>query len=137
MRKITKYFVGGIIVLVLVFVLLSSFVIDVGINSIFFIKRDFNQAFTYRATGDCDSFVNYLSRDTEKWKKTCEEEKSHNAEPIRNFEIQNISHRFGSDRAFLQVELTRNTTEGKDYSYSVNYEMRKFGFDWKIDQEMK
>lgn len=135
MKKFKKYLIT--LVLVLVFILIGSFVIDFGINSKFFIKRSFNQAFTYRATGDCDSFVNYLSRDTEKWKETCEEEKSHSVEPIRNFQIQNVSYRFGSNRAFLQVELTRNTAEAKEYSYSVNYEMEKFGINWKINQEKK
>ena len=60
-----------ILIPILLFILIGSFVIDLGINSKFFIKRDFNQAFTYRVTGDCDAFINYLSSDIEKWKERC------------------------------------------------------------------
>ena len=96
----------GISVLVLIFV--GLFLLDIGINSKFFIKRDFNQAFEYRTSGDCVSFSNYFSRDNDKWKDTCEKEKKHDdATPIRSFKIQSISHKLGSNRAFLQVELTR------------------------------
>lgn len=83
------------------------------------------------------AFSNSLNRDKDKWKTICEKEKSYSdATPIRKFRIQNISYKFGSDRAFLQVELTRLVSE-KDYSYSANYEMKKVGFFWKIDQEQK
>jgi len=139
MKKTNKYLlIYGIIVLVmmLIFVLVASFIVDFGINSKFFIRKDFNQAFLYRTTGDCDAFASYLNRDVEEWKERCKREKNHDEKPIRDFTIQNISHNFGSDRAFLQVELKRNI-EGKDYSYSVNYEMKKVRFNWKIDQKYK
>ena len=127
-----KPFILGIGSVIFGFVFAGLFLIDIGINSKFFIKKDFNQAFQHRTTGDCASFADYLYRDAEKWYSTCEKEKARNAEPIRNFTIQNISHKSGSDRAFLQVELTRN----KD-TYSVNYEMKKTGLKWKINQEKK
>ena len=136
MKEKNKKLLIGIIIGIIVIGLVGSFIIDLGINSKFFIKRNFNQAFTYRVTGDCDAFANYFSLGVEKWNERCEEEKSRDKEPIRNFQIQNISHRFGSNRAFLQVELTRNVSGKEDYSYSVNYEMKKFGFDWKINQEI-
>jgi hypothetical protein len=136
MKKLNKPFILGIGIPILVLVFAGLFIVDIGINSKFFIQKHFNQAFQYRSTGDCNSFVNYLYRDVEKWRSTCEKEKAHDAQPIRIFTIQNITHKFGSDRAFLQVELTRNV-KGKDYTYSVNYEMKKAGLKWKIDQEKK
>ena len=137
MKKLNKPFIFGIGISVLVLVFVGLFLIDIGINSKFFIEKHFNQAFQYRSTGDCDSFANYLYRGVEKWRSTCEKEKAHDAQPIRTFVIQNITHKFGSNRAFLQVELTRRNAKGKDYTYSVNYEMKKAGLKWKIDQEKK
>jgi hypothetical protein len=136
MKKNNKPFILGISISFLVFLFIGVFIVDIGINSKFFIKKHFNQAFEYRSTGDCDSFANYLYKDIEKWRLTCEEEKNHDARPIRYFIVQNVSYKFGSDKAFLQVELTRNNT-GNDYTYSVNYEMKKDGLRWKIDQENK
>ena len=139
-KKLNNPFILGlgmsVLISILVLIFAGLFLMDIGINSKFFIKRDFNQAFQYRITGDCASFTDYLCRDIEKWNSTCEKEKTHSAEPIRNFTIQNISHKFGSDRAFLQVELTRNY-KGKEDMYSVNYEMKKVGLKWKINQEKK
>ncbi|MBU4274654.1 hypothetical protein KKE19_02470 [Patescibacteria group bacterium] len=125
-----------ILAVALIFVLVGCFIIDFGINSKFFIKKSFNRAFEYRITGDCDSFISYLSHDIDKWKERCEKEKISDEPSIRNFKIQSVSHKFGSDRSFLQVELMRNIN-GKDYSYSASYEMKRVGFIWKIDQEMK
>ena len=135
-KLIDKSFIFGIGVAVLISVFAGLFLIDIGINSKFFIKKDFEIAFQHRTTGDCASFADYLCRDAERWYSTCEKEKVHDAEPIRNFTIQNISHKFGSDRAFLQVELTRNF-KGEDDIYSVNYEMKRVGLKWKINQEKK
>ncbi len=137
MKKFNKRLIIIVSALVLFFILIGSFVIDLGINSKFFIKKHFENAFTYRVTGDCDAFAKYLSRDIDDWKKRCGEEKDNNLQEIRNFKIQNISYNFGSDRAFVQVELTSNKSDMAEYSYSVNYEMRKCGFTWKIDQELK
>jgi len=135
MKKINKPIIFTIFIILSSFIFIGLFFIDIGINSKYFIKKNFNQAFQYRSTGDCNSFADYLNRDTEDWRSTCEKEKTDkSSRPIRRFTIQNISHKIGSNRAFLQVELTRNI-EGKDYSYSVNYEMRKIGLIWKIDQE--
>ena len=136
MKKPNKLFILGIAVAFLVLVFAGLSLIDIGINSKFFIKKHFTQAFEYRSTGDCNSFANFLYQDVDEWRSTCEKEKAHDAEPIRYFAVQNVSHKFGSDRAFLQVELTRNV-KGKDYTYSVNYEMKKDGLKWKIDQEKK
>ncbi|MDP3882532.1 MAG: hypothetical protein Q8Q48_00555 [Candidatus Staskawiczbacteria bacterium] len=136
MKKPNKSFILGIAVAFLVLVFAGLFLIDLGINSKFFINKHFTKAFEYRSTGDCNSFANYLYQDVDEWRSTCEKEKVHDAEPIRYFIVQNVSHKFGSDRAFLQVELTRNA-KGKDYTYSISYEMKKDGLRWKIDQEKK
>lgn len=137
-KKINKSFVLGLLSIAIFFILLGIFGVDVGINSKYFIKKDFTNAFIYRVTGDCGSFGEYINHDIEKWKDTCEKEKSNENPGIRYFKIQNISHRFDSNRAFLQIELTRrSTTKNEDYVYSVNYEMRKIGLRWKIDQDKK
>jgi hypothetical protein len=136
MKIKNKFYLSSLLVLLILFII-AFFFIDIGINSKFFIKNAFNNSFEYRVSGDCVAFSNSLNRDKDKWKTICEKEKSYSdATPIRKFRIQNISYKFGSDRAFLQVELTRLVSE-KDYSYSANYEMKKVGFFWKIDQEQK
>ncbi|MFH1968455.1 MAG: hypothetical protein ABIJ84_03655 [bacterium] len=106
--KKNKVVLTIILATVFAFVLVGFFIIDLGINSKFFIKKDFNQAFLYRTTGDCDAFTYYLNSDIESWKERCQKEKNHDKEPIRDFSIQKVSHNFGNDRAFLQVELKRN-----------------------------
>lgn len=130
-------------IIVVIFFLLIIFVcclflVDVGINSKYFIKRDFNNALEYRMTGDCAKFIEYLERDVDKWEDRCNKEKLIEKPPIRYYKVQNISHEIGSDRAFLQAELTRTSVEtGDDHTYSVSYEMKKDGLMWKIDQEIK
>lgn len=133
LKKIGRHLIFKISVGFFVLVILSL----VLVNSKFLIKRDFNLAFQYRTTGDCDAFLVYINQDAQKWKEKCEEEKSNIAEPIRNFEIQQVSHKFLSSKAFLQVELKRNFLKKDNYVYSVNYEVKRDGFKWKIDQEVK
>lgn len=127
-------------VLLIVLTFLFTFFIDIGLNSKYFIKRDVNMMFTYRVTGDCDSFLNYIySRDDqwEGWMDICEKEKSNAVRPIEKFTIVNISHRFGSDKAFVQVLHTRSFNDMRTYTYSKKYELIKDGLTWKINQEGK
>lgn len=130
-----KFFLAAVLI-IFGFLLFGVFVVDLGINSKYFIRKDFNNAFNYRVTGDCEAFVRFVNRDTENWRKDCESEKGNQIEKIRNFKIQAISYNFGSDRAFLQVELSRRSG-ASDSAYSVNYELKKVGLSWKIDQEKK
>lgn len=136
MKKSKKLLIIGTTAVFFILIFVSLLFVDIGINSKFFIKKDFNQAFQYRLTGDCDSFLDYIYRDV-RWEERCQKEKSHDNEPIKEFKIKQISHKFLSDRAFLQVELTRNVGSKENYTYSANYEMKKDGFRWKIDQEIK
>lgn len=131
-----KFFLGIIIPFIMV-LLLGLFAIDIGINSKYFIKKSFNSAFTARQAGDCELFIKSVNRDVDEWKNKCEYEKQSINEPIRDFSIKTISYSFFSDRAFLQVDLTRNNTSQERKNYSINYEMRKIDFVWKIDQEIK
>lgn len=135
MKKLNTYSIVGITISFLIFV--RFFLIDIGINSKFFIKKHFSEAFQYRMTGDCASFVEYVYQDHEEWNERCEEEKSNEKEPLRKFEVQTVTHKFGSDKAFLQAELTRNIKSKENYSYSANYEMKKIGLNWKIMNEIK
>jgi len=135
----TKNFSLSIIGVLLLVFLLALFCVDVGINSKRFIEKDFISAFTYRITGDCDAFAQYINQDIDQWKSDCEKEKAKEVPGIRNFRVQAVSHKFASDKAFLQVELTRgaNLLKDGDFTYSVTYEMQKVGFGWKIDQIKK
>jgi len=139
MKNIKKYLSKKIFIAILIvagFIFFGTFIVDLGVNSKYFIKKDFNSAFNYRVTGDCVAFAKFINNDIDKWKSACEEEKSRQSEPIRYYKIQAISYSLGSDRAFLQVELKRNNNAGtSDVTYSAQYELKKTGFVWKIDQE--
>ncbi|MDP2926943.1 MAG: hypothetical protein Q8N65_02305 [bacterium] len=123
---------GSVIILLGLYLL---FVLDIGISSKYFIKRDFNNAFLYRKTGNCTMFKSYLLRDIEKWGETCIEENDGDGPAIKSFSIKDIS--VNGDSAFLQVELERSPTveirvlqvtgEIKDFekAYSVNYTMQR------------
>lgn len=131
MVKLNNKFIIKFTIIFLVLIFVGLFFVDIGINSNFFIKKHFNQAFKYRITGDCESFLNYIYSDNQKWKERCKYEKNKEKDPIRVFFIKEISHNFFSDRSFLQVELTRSKTP-----YTINYEMKKDGLLWKIDQQI-
>lgn len=131
-----KYFIYGFAMVLAGVLFIGFFILDIGINSKYFIEKDFNNAFQYRVTGDCDAFASYINVDEKGWKERCESEKTQDVASIREFKIQNISHKFLSNRAFLQVELTRKTAD-KDNAYSASYEMMKVGFGWRINQELK
>ena len=100
------------------------------------IKRDFNKAFIYRTTGDCTAFAEFINMDHDDWKNRCENEKKRSNDPINDYKILRISNKLGSNKAFIQVELTRDVDDKKQ-TYSVTYEMTHVGLRWKIDQEMK
>lgn len=141
MKTLKKFY--GLLIVVAILIFAGFFFIDIGINSKFFIKRDFNQAFQYRITGDCVSFSNYVyqpegalwSENMNKWNERCEYEKSLMVK-IRKFQIIAITHKFGSDTSFLQVELTRNNDQRKEYAYTVNYIIKKSGLIWKIANQL-
>lgn len=137
MKRTKLSFFVGLLTPFIIVVLLGLFILDFGINSKYFIKKHFNNAFLARTTGNCSLFAEYLNEGINEWVDRCEDEKKREGNPIGNFVIKSISHEFLSDRAFLQVQLTRNRTFEEDYDYLVNYEMRKNGFIWKIDQEIK
>lgn len=114
--------VAGISLLILVVsVTYFLFVFDIGFNSTYFAKRDFNSAFYARMAGDCDKFIQYVVQEYEQeWFSRCLQEKQrYRTLPITEFGIKNIS--INNEKAFLQTELTRE----KDKSYAVNYEMKR------------
>lgn len=79
--------------------------------------------------GDCKSFNNYLYDD--KNADWCKNLHDIDDAKIKSIEIQNLSHKFGSDKAFLNVELTV-VSEGKESTYIMNRQMQKINFRWKI-----
>ena len=134
MTWLKKYWLK-LLVLILIPILLLFYFSPLTIAKI---KYDFNKAFTYRLTGDCVAFSEYINRDQDDWRKRCEEEKGRGNAPIRNYKILRVSNKLTSDKAFIQVQLTRdNPVENNDRTYSATYEVRRVGLKWKIDQEIQ
>ena len=119
--------IGTFFMVFIIFYLL--FILDIGINSKHFIRRDFNNAFLYRKTGNCNKFKDYLLKDVEGWGERCIEEKDREGAPIKDFSIKSIT--VSGNTAFLQVELVRDIPElqlkGEEsaYGYVVIYDMEK------------
>jgi len=159
-EKIKRYsLISAIILIPLILVTLYFlFIFDIGLNSKYFVKRDFTKAFLLRQTGDCYEFKKYiLPEKAEGWVKRCEEEKDREGSPIKNFSIKNFTKR--SNEAFLQVELTRDirntaSLELEKYQlealrspYVVNYSLVKGSGEnflkilptsrWLINQEIR
>ncbi len=131
MKKFIKPFILGIGLVILGFVFAGLFLIDIGINSKFFIKKDFETAFEYLLTRDCISFNNYLySGGDENW---CKGLHDIDGAQIKSFEIQNLSYKFGSNQAFLNIQITA-MAEGEEKIFMMNLQMKKVGLKWKIDK---
>lgn len=131
--------VGIIIILALVYFL---FLFDIGLNSKYFVSKDFNNLFKYRQTGNCESFLNNISENyRDKWEVKCLFERQ-GANPLEYFEIKEIS--IAKDLAYLQVELDRDYTdsdkENDEHSYVASYEMRRtleFPFNrWVLNMDV-
>lgn len=118
------------IIIISASVLLSLFIVF-GVFDNFFIKQSFEKAFFYRSVGNCEAFEQYIAIDKDLWLEKCIKEKKGNTPSIKSFEILRIDYSKASGKAFLQVELDRNTKP-----YTVNYEMVKQGFKWRIYQEI-
>lgn len=158
-EKIKKYWwIILIVVFIILVVLYFSFILDIGINSKYFIKKDFIAALTNRKTGNCTAFKSYLLKDIEEWGKRCIDENNLDNPQIKEFSIRDIS--INGDSAFLQIDLERSPTaqmrllkatgELKNYEskYSATYTIekqiteKKFLFlfpqtRWFINQELK
>lgn len=114
-----------ILALLLLATLYFGFILDIGLNSKYFVKRDFNKAFLARKTGDCDTFITYIINDIDSWRQRCINEKDRAPRsfvgrhtPISNFEIVDITTK--KNTAFVQAELTRD-----EDPYHVNYDMER------------
>jgi len=133
-KKNWKFFscILGILTLMILYFL---FVYDIGINSAYFIKRDFQNAFLARKTGNCDLFKEYIYTDKDKWGERCIKEKDGDDAPIKEFIIKDITIK--KDHAFLQVHLKRDIRhpamlklnpqqmEFIERGYVVNYDLIK------------
>ena len=98
-----------------------------------FIKSSFEEAFFYRSVGNCEEFSKFMINDQNEWFERCEKEKEYEGTvPLKDYEVLRIDKELFSNRAFLQVELTRD----KD-PYVVHYEMNKDGFKWLITNEIQ
>ena len=106
-EKIKKYWkiLSLLTFLMIIIVLYFLFVFDIGINSSYFIKRDFNIAFLARKTGNCNLFKEYIYTDKDKWGEQCIQEKDMKLPSIEEFSIKEIT--INRDSAFLQTNLKR------------------------------
>lgn len=118
---------------ILVCAVLLSFLIVFGVFDKIFIKKSFEKAFFYRVVGNCDEFVNYIFADKEKWRERCLNEKTRKGGiPIKDFKVLRVDYSRKDNKAFLQVQLTRD-----EKPYVLNYEVVKIGmFTWEIANEM-
>ncbi len=115
--------------IIVITVILSPFIYSS--TTKFLIRKTFEKAFFYRAVGNCDTFVKYVSIDKDDWLKRCIEEKTNDGTvPIKDYKVLRVD--FDDSHAFLQAQLTRN-----DKPYVVNYELIRNGLTWKIYQEIK
>lgn len=126
MKKINKSFTFIIKILIITIFISGLFLIDIGINSQFFIKKNFNQAYKYLITGDCDSYTNYVLDINDNIK---EEHSYCKKGYVTKINILNITHRLGSNLAFLQVKYTFDDKS----TYIISKGMKKDGFMWKIE----
>lgn len=122
------------LLLIIILGLYFSFIFDIGINSKYFVKRDFTNAFLARKTGDCTVFKGYIYTERDKWGERCIAEKNIDNPPIEEFNIKDIT--VHENLAFLQVELKRGvvpligelskeTIELIQKGYVVNYDLMK------------
>ena len=131
-NKSLSFTIGFVFIVLVVF---FTYFYDIGLNSKYFVKKDFSQAFLLRQTGNCEEFVKYINKDWANWVSRCYEEKGNNdAAPINTFTIKEVT--VNGNRSFLQVEIKRNDVDFKEYSYMVNYEMVRSKGGWLIDQSM-
>ena len=122
-----KLFYRWGLTIVAIFALLGYFllVLDINLNSKYFVKRDFSNAFYARITGNCNEFgKHFIEEYANDWIERCfKEKRREDMVPIDKYKIKNIS--FGDDKAFLQVELTRTNISEGAYTYTINYEMER------------
>ena len=126
---------------VIVFGLLVFFLYfyDIGLNSKYFVRKDFSKAFLLRQTGNCEEFVKYINQDWANWVSRCYGEKNRVLpSQIKSFEVKQITTNGG--RSFLQVEIQRDSPrleillKDELSPYVVNYEMKRINGRWLIDQ---
>jgi len=146
-----------LLIISVILIIYFSFILDIGINSKYFVKRDFNTAFIARKTGNCEVFKSYIYNDKDKWGKRCINEKDLSSDAIDKFFIKGIT--INGNDAFIQVQLLRNIppsirielneTQLKALSegYLVNYDLIKVNSDkflwilpksrWLIKNELR
>lgn len=130
----------ALLIILILLVMYFCFILDAGFRKDYFIKRDFNKAFSARMSGNCSLFKDYVSEKyREDWGRRCVKEKDGKLPQIKSFNIKNVS--VNDEVAFLQVEVERNIDaiarltfekEGiKDFEAKnlFNYDMQKINFD--------
>ncbi len=126
-NKLSSLIIGLVVLGILIF---FTFFYDIGLNSKYFVQRDFSKAFLLRKTGNCEEFIKYINQDWYKWISRCYEEKNReNTYSIKEFKVKDVT--INGNRSFLQVELKREKDD-----YLVNYEMKRIRGKWFIDQQI-
>ncbi len=119
--RINRFLFLGISISVITIFSIISFVVDVGINSKYFIKRDLNRAYTYLIAGDCESYNNYLLY-KESYKNK-ELEKLKKAGYNLDIDISNMSKEEASEQ--LKAYMAEKTISG-DQAVNILSEHLKY-----------
>lgn len=128
-KKIFYISIIGILMISFSVIYYFAFIYDIGLRGDYFARRDFNNAFQFRQTGNCDKFGLFIMDTYSKeWFNRCLDEKNRRNDyvPINEFTLKEVS--FNGDQAFLQVELIRDMpaiAKVEDNKYIVNYEMKR------------
>lgn len=114
--KIESIIFVGVMILI---ILLSTTFIDK-----YIIKKSFNDAFFYRAVGNCKSFIEYVAKDKQIWFDKCLSEKSPSGDrQIVDYQILRIEYSRKIGKTFIQAKITRDGQK----PYIINYEMIRVG----------
>jgi len=106
------------------------------INSNFYIKYNFEKAFSYFMTGDCETFLNYIDpiqNDDNYWSNICIKEKNETNDQLKEIKDIIISNKFLSKDAFLQANFV-TIYFYKEKNNLVKYQLKRDGLKWKISQ---
>lgn len=139
MGKMTNLKITGIILISLIGMplIIGMYLIDIGINSKYFIKKDFNKISQTLLTGDCEYYEeNYRSKNSKSYllgdekynlctlivKSTKEDNDS-----VMSLKVNAISHKSGSSTARIQVQVITRKDIG-----AFNLNLVKENFQWKI-----
>jgi hypothetical protein len=132
--QITGIILGSILAVIFV---LGMFVVDIGINSKYFIEKDFNKMSEYVLTGNCDAYQEKYVLKENKYKtdnyctkvRGIEKEYSNN---LVDWKLNLISYDFGNNTA--QIQTTLIPSKGDDSIKKLI--LKREDFRWKPSKDL-